>query len=90
MPLPLYGFREGDTIGLLIMAEERETVGDLAQKLQEAASLRVPPADDVELFHGNRKLDFAMTLEQAGFTALDRFDVREKQPRGLSKDNNSR
>jgi hypothetical protein len=62
MALPLYGFREGDTVGLLILADERETVGSLAQKLQEAASLRVIPAERVQLVHRNRVLDPSTTL----------------------------
>jgi hypothetical protein len=85
MTLPLYGFREGDTIGLLILADERETVASLAQKLQEAASLRVAPSERIELFYRNRKLDPTITLHEAGFVALDRFDVREEQPGGLSE-----
>jgi hypothetical protein len=85
MPLPLYGFREGDSIGLLIMADEQETVGSLAQKLQEAASIRVTPAERVELVHRNHLLDLSITLSQAGVAALDRFDVREERPRGISE-----
>jgi len=85
MPLPLYGFREGDSIGLLIVADEQETVGSLAQKLQEAASLRVAPSERIELFYRNHKLDPMTTLHEAGFVALDRFDVREERPRGLSE-----
>jgi Toluene-4-monooxygenase system protein B (TmoB) len=77
MALPLYGFREGDTVGLLILADEQETVGFLAQRLQEAASLRVAPSERIELFYRNRKLDPMTTLHDAGFVALDRFDVRE-------------
>ncbi len=85
MVLPLYGFREGDTIGLLIIADQRETVGALAQKLQEAASVRVAPSERVELLYENRTLDPTITLEEAGFAALDRFDVREERSRGLSE-----
>ncbi|MCU1295251.1 MAG: hypothetical protein JWP08_4101 [Bryobacterales bacterium] len=85
MPLPLYGFREGDSIGLLIVADEQETVGSLAQKLQEAASIRVTPAERVELVYRNRLLDPSITLSQAGLAALDRFDVREERPRGISE-----
>jgi hypothetical protein len=82
MPLPLYGFRESDSIGVLIVAE---TVGSLAQKLQEAASVRVTPAERVELVHRNRVLDPSITLSRAGLAALDRFDVREEQPRAFSE-----
>jgi hypothetical protein len=84
MALPLYGFREGDTLGLLILADEQETVGSLAQKLEEAASLRVAPSQKVELWYRDRKLDSMITLEEAGFVALDRFDVREVRSGGLS------
>jgi hypothetical protein len=86
MPLPLYGFREGDSIGLLIVADEQETVGSLAQKLQEAASVRVTPAERVELVHRNCRLNLDITLSQPGLAALDRFDVREERPRGISED----
>jgi hypothetical protein len=41
MPIPLYGFLQGDTVGLLILAEKDDTLQSLAQKLQEGASLRV-------------------------------------------------
>jgi hypothetical protein len=39
--IPLYGFLEGDTIGLLVLADEEETLASLADKLQSAASVRV-------------------------------------------------
>jgi hypothetical protein len=84
MPLPLYGFREGDSIGVLILTEEQETVACLAQKLQEAASVRVAPAKKIELVHRDRVLDPNITLSDAGFAALDRFDVREERLRGVS------
>jgi hypothetical protein len=84
MALPLYGFREGDSIGLLILADEHETVGSLAQKLQEAASVRVVPSQRIELWYRDRKLDSMITIEEAGFVALDRFDVRKERSGGLS------
>ena len=43
MSIPLYGFLEGDTVGLLVLAEEGETILELARKLQDAASIRVAP-----------------------------------------------
>jgi hypothetical protein len=84
MPLPLYGFREGDSIGVLILADEQDTVACLAQKLQEATGVRVAPAEKIELVHRDRVLDPRVTLDDAGFAALDRFDVREERPRGVS------
>jgi hypothetical protein len=73
--LPLYGFLEGDTIGLLIFAYESETVGELARKLQKSASVRVAPRGGVRVVYGGRVLDPALEVGQAGFQALTRFDV---------------
>jgi len=75
MPIPLYGFLEGDTIGLLIVAEANETVQDLAQKLQEGASIRVAPREKVQVVYKGTVLDPTLTLAQAGLEALERFDV---------------
>ena len=68
MPIPLYGFLQGDTLGLLILAEEGDTVEALARKLQDAASLRVAGRN-------KKTIDPAITVAQAGLQPLDRFDV---------------
>jgi hypothetical protein len=86
MPLPLYGFMEGDTIGLLILADEQESVQSLAGKLQEAASLRVGANGEFEIVYQGKILDPEITLAQANFTPLQRFDVRRKH--GLSESRN--
>jgi Toluene-4-monooxygenase system protein B (TmoB) len=75
MAIPLYGFLEGDTLGLLMLAEEGETVLALARKLQEAASLRVARIDKIDLVYNGKAIDPALTVAQAGFQELDRFDV---------------
>ena len=75
MPIPLYGFLQGDTVGLLILADEGETLQSLAQKLQDAASLRVAGRDRVQVIYNDKAMDPAITIAQAGFQALDRFDV---------------
>jgi Toluene-4-monooxygenase system protein B (TmoB) len=75
MPIPLYGFLQGDTLGLLILADEGETIQSLARKLQDAGSLRVAGRDHVHLVYNDRAMDPALTVAQAGFQALDRFDV---------------
>jgi Toluene-4-monooxygenase system protein B (TmoB) len=75
MPIPLYGFLQGDTVGLLILADEGETVQTLARKLQDAAGLRVARRDHVQLVYNDKAMDPALTIAQAGFAALDRFDV---------------
>lgn len=74
--IPLYGFLEGDSLGLLILAREEDTVAELAEKLQAAAAVRVRRRSAVHVIHEHRVLDPRATLAQAGITALDRFDVR--------------
>lgn len=75
MPIPLYGFLQGDTIGLLILADEGDTLEALARKLQVAASLRVAARDPLRVVYNDKIMDSVMTVAQAGFQALDRFDV---------------
>jgi hypothetical protein len=75
MPIPLYGFLQGDTVGLLILAEEGDTLQALARKLQDAASLRVAGRDSVEVVYNGKIMDPTMTVAQSGLQALDRFDV---------------
>jgi hypothetical protein len=75
MPVPLYGFLQGDTVGLLILADDGDTLEALARKLQAAASLRVAARDEVRVVYNDKPMDLTMTVAQAGLQALDRFDV---------------
>jgi hypothetical protein len=75
MPIPLYGFMEGDTVGLLIFADEADTIHTLAQKLQDAARIRVASKGRVQVVYNDIAIDPALTIEQAGLQPLDRFDV---------------
>ena len=79
MPLPLYGFLQGDTIVLLIFAEAEDTASILAAKTVQAASVRVGPRPlgDLRVRFKGRLLEPAQTLAGAGFEALDRFDVED-------------
>jgi hypothetical protein len=78
MLIPLYGFLEGDTLGLLILVEEHETVHDLATKLRQAASVRVAWQAQMEVRYKDRVLDPQYTIAQAALTPLERFDVVRK------------
>ena len=49
--IPLYGFLEGDSIGLLVLAEESDTAAELAEKLQTAARVRVRPVAKVKVVY---------------------------------------
>jgi hypothetical protein len=75
MSIPLYGFLEGDTLGLLVLAEEAETVLELARKLQDAASIRVARNEKIDFVYNDKAIDPGLTVAQAGLQALDRFDV---------------
>ena len=75
MTIPLYGFLQGDVLGLLILAEEDETVHALSERLQQAASLRVAHTENVSVIYQGNVLDPRRTLREAGLTSLERFDV---------------
>jgi Toluene-4-monooxygenase system protein B (TmoB) len=75
MPVPLYGFLQGDVVGLLILADDGDTLEVLARKLQDAASLRVARQDEIRVVYNEKIMDLTMTIAQAGLQALDRFDV---------------
>jgi hypothetical protein len=73
--IPLYGFLEGDTLGLLVLAQPDDTIAMLAEKLRASASVRVVLRGPVAVRHHERVLDPQSTVARAGLTALDRFDV---------------
>lgn len=74
--IPLYGFLEGDTLGLLMLARSDTTLAELAWKLRSAARLRADPGEAVAVWVDGHPLDGSLTVEEAHLTALDRFDVR--------------
>jgi len=79
--VPLYGFVQGDTLGLLVLVRTTDTVAELAAVLQEAATMRVAPSLDFYVRHRRARLDPALTIHAAGLTALDRVElVRERSP----------
>lgn len=73
--IPLYGFLEGDSLGLLILADEEETVASLAEKLVRSAAVRVR-AERTRVVFGGRAIDPGLTVKGAGMKPLARFDVR--------------
>lgn len=75
--IPLYGFYEGDTLGLLMLATADMTIGELARRLEESAKLRAAPQKNPRVLSGGRELDKALTVAQSNLTALDVFEVRE-------------
>jgi hypothetical protein len=74
--IPLYGFLQGDVLGLLILAEEGDTMAELAQKLMQSARIRVAPIEGaLSVVAFGKAVPSKLTVKQVGLTALDRFDV---------------
>ena len=83
--IPLYGFLQGDTVGLLILAEKSNTVAELAESLQLAALVRVRRRPHVEVWYKGRKLEAGRTIEETGLSPLERFDVVAEGSSGFSQ-----
>jgi len=73
--VPIYGFVRGDTIGLVALVHDHQTVADLAATLQQAAAVRVAPRARAKVYFERRLLDPKSTIADAGLAALDRVDV---------------
>ena len=78
--IPVYGFLEGDTIGLLVLADENEPLSALAEKLWRSAAVRRPSPASVQVEIRSALVPLELTVSAAGLTALDRFDVRYHRP----------
>jgi Toluene-4-monooxygenase system protein B (TmoB) len=77
--IPLYGFLQGDTLGLLVLACPEDTAADLCAKLQAAASVRVAPMSAAAVVYKGQVLDPDVTVQDAHIAALERFDVVARQ-----------
>lgn len=77
--IPVYGFLEGDTIGLLIFAYEDETVKMLIDKLQKSSQVRVAPRENMELIFQGKIQNKNERISKIGIGPLDRFDVLSKE-----------
>ena len=74
--IPLYGFLQGDTIGLLVLAYSHETAEQVAHKLVQMAQTRVKNKGECQLFYQGEVVPAAVTMSSLGARALDRIDVR--------------
>ena len=73
--VPLYGFLQGDTLGLLVLVHSDDSVGVIVDRLQEAASVRVAPHPHAHVYVRGERLDPNLTVSKAGLAPLDRVDV---------------
>ena len=75
MTIPLYAFVHGDTLGLVVLAPEDESVDELAARLARAAAPRVALEGRLRVLHRGRVLPGEHSLSEAGVGALDRVDL---------------
>ena len=73
--IPVYGFVEGDTMGVVVLAEPDGTALELAEKLIAAASVRVARRDPFTLMFEDRILDPGATLRTQGVEPLVRVSL---------------
>jgi Toluene-4-monooxygenase system protein B (TmoB) len=74
--VPLYGFLEGDTMGVLLLARDDDPIARVIARLQHSARWRVARFEGARAFHAGRELDPDQTVAEAGLSALERIDVR--------------
>jgi hypothetical protein len=82
MLIPLHCFVRGDTLGLVVLVQDRDTVDQVANSILRAAAPRVAPLERAALYFGARRLDPRLTVTQAGLTPLDRVDVVPEDEHG--------
>jgi Toluene-4-monooxygenase system protein B (TmoB) len=73
--VPLYGFLQGDTLGLVVLVHDHQRVRDIASVLQQAATCRVAPRGKVDVLFRGQRLEPDATIAQVGLSPLDRVDV---------------
>lgn len=75
MLVPLYGFVAGDTLGVLVLVHDDDTIEVVAQRLQSAVAMRVAPSQVAVVYAHGRALEPGATVAAAGLAALDRIDL---------------
>jgi hypothetical protein len=75
--MPLYGFVQGDTMGIVVLGRLDGTIADLADRLLKAASVRVSGRGrgSYRVLAGDRVLDPAATLRTQAIEPLSRVDL---------------
>ena len=73
--MPVYGFVQGDTMGLVVLVRPDETARELAERLVRAAAVRVAPRPEGRVVFRGKVLDPRVTLRSEGIGALDRVDL---------------
>ena len=77
--IPLYCFVAGDSLGVLVLVNDHDTIAELALRAQQAAAVRVAPRPHACVFSQGSPLDRDATVKEVGLVALDRVDVRPEE-----------
>jgi hypothetical protein len=75
MLVPLHGFLRGDTVGLLLLVHDTDTLAHVARTLIDAAAVRVAPVSRARIYRGGVELALTETVGSVGLSALDRIDL---------------
>jgi hypothetical protein len=75
LAIPVYGWVQGDSVVVVVLAREEQTVAELSEQLCQAASVRVAGSASRYAVKGGQRLDPEAPLRAAGIDALDRVDV---------------
>ncbi len=88
MLVPLHGFLQGDSVGLLLLVQDTDTLARVARTMIDAAAVRVAPVQHARVFKGGVELPLTETVASAGLVALERIDLvgETQSPRGGSTD----
>ena len=82
--MPVYGFAEGDTMGVVVLVRPDDTARDLAQQLREAVAVRVAPRGEGRVMLRGQLVDPRATLRGEGIGPLDRVDLVWRTPYGAT------
>jgi len=80
--IPLYVFVRGDTLGLVVLAPDTETVDELAQRLARAAAPRVTLEGALRVVHRGQVLRGDLIVRDSGIAPLDRVDLSPERDLG--------
>lgn len=87
MTVPLYAFIEGDTLGLLLLAQEGDSIADLIALGRRSARVRVAEGESVLPWiavHQGNVLAPELTVHQAMLEPLARVDICIDRSQGVS------
>lgn len=75
MLVPLYGFVAGDSMGVVVLVQDQDTIARVGQVLCAACEVRVRLPERFVVLKDGVKLELTASVAEAGLEALDRIDL---------------